>query len=127
MEYAYYYTVYGTDGHPEPAPPACPDHRKLSPPAEKKKECAMDLRRIDDWTLLIGSTVEMRRRGITVCSGYVDAVTEDGTILWLQAPTRSRQLYEKAELYEAWAGEDRPGLHYRVQAARHLDTSGPAK
>lgn len=86
----------------------------------------MDLRRIDDWALLIGATVEMRQQGIPICSGYVDAVTQDGTILWLQAPTRSRQLYEKAEFYEAWAGEDRTGLHYRQQAARHLDTSDPA-
>ena len=67
----------------------------------------MDLRRINDWTLLVGATVEIRQQGIPLCGGFVDAVTEDGTILWLQAPTRSRQLYEKAEFYEAWVEENR--------------------
>ncbi len=74
----------------------------------------MDLRRITDWTLLTGASIEIRQHGSAVCSGNVDAVTDDGTILWLQSPAQNRRLYEKAEFYEAWAKEDRTGFHYRV-------------
>lgn len=74
----------------------------------------MDLRRIRDWTLLPGVTVEIRRQGTVVCSGYVDAVSDDGKILWLTAPAQDRRLFEKAEFYEAWAAEDRDGFHYEV-------------
>ncbi|MFH5878755.1 hypothetical protein [Arthrobacter sp. NA-172] len=71
-------------------------------------------RPINDWTTLVGASVEIRLQGRPVCSGRVDAVTEDGSILWLQAPAENRKLYEKAEFYEAWANEDRTGFHYRV-------------
>ena len=74
----------------------------------------MDLRRITDWTLLTGTSIEIRRQGSSVCSGYVDAVTDDGTILWLWPPAQNRRLFEKAESYEAWATEDRAGFHYEV-------------
>jgi hypothetical protein len=74
----------------------------------------MDLRRIKDWTLLPGATVEIRKDGTAVCSGYVDAVTDDGKILWLSAPAQDRRLFDKAEFYEAWAAEDRDGFHYEV-------------
>ncbi|MEV7136170.1 hypothetical protein AB0N24_25250 [Arthrobacter sp. NPDC093128] len=74
----------------------------------------MDLRRINDWTLLTGSSIEIRQQGSPVCSGYVDAVTEDGTILWLRPPAQNRRLFEKGEFYEAWAREDRTGFHYEV-------------
>ncbi|MEV7135909.1 hypothetical protein AB0N24_23865 [Arthrobacter sp. NPDC093128] len=71
----------------------------------------MDLRRIRDWTLLPGSSVEIRQQCNAVCSGYVDAVTDDGKILWLSAPVQDRRLFEKAQFYEAWAAEDRDGFH----------------
>ena len=74
----------------------------------------VDLRRVNDWTLLTGSSIEIRQEGKSVCSGYVDAVTEDGTILWLRPPAQNRRLFEKAEFYEAWATEDRTGFHYEV-------------
>jgi hypothetical protein len=74
----------------------------------------MDLRRITDWTLLTGASVEIRQQGSPVCSGQVDAVTDDGTILWLRPPAQDRRLFEKAEFYEAWATEDRAGFHYEV-------------
>lgn len=74
----------------------------------------MDLRRIRDWTLLPGASVEIRQQGTAVCSGYVDAVTDDGKILWLSAPAQDRRLFEKTEFYEAWAAEDRDGFHYEV-------------
>jgi hypothetical protein len=74
----------------------------------------MKLRRINDWTLLVGASMEIRQHGLPLCSGHVDAVTDDGTILWLQPAAQNRRLYEKAEFYEAWATEDRTGFHYRM-------------
>ncbi|MBT2523561.1 hypothetical protein [Arthrobacter sp. ISL-28] len=76
----------------------------------------MDLRRINDWTLLVGASIEIRQHGLPLSTGHVDAVTDDGAILWLQPPAQNRRLYEKAEFYEAWATEDRTGFHYRVTA-----------
>lgn len=77
----------------------------------------MGLRRIADWTLLPGATIEIRHQGSPVCRGHVDAVTDDGKILWLQSPVQNRRLFEKAEFYEAWATEDRAGFHYEVTKA----------
>lgn len=74
----------------------------------------VNLRRIADWTLLTGASIEIRQQGSPVCSGYVDAVTEDGTILWLRPSAQGRRLFEKAAFYEAWATEDRTGFHYEV-------------
>jgi hypothetical protein len=74
----------------------------------------VDLRPITDWTLLTGTSIEIRQQGSPVCSGYVDAVTADGTILWLRPPAQNRRLFEKAEFYEAWATSDRTGFHYEV-------------
>jgi hypothetical protein len=74
----------------------------------------MDLRRIKDWRLLPGARVEVRQQGASVSRGYVDAVTDDGKILWLIAPAQGRRLFEKAEFYEAWAAEDRDGFHYEA-------------
>lgn len=74
----------------------------------------MKLRRVTDWTLLVGASIEIRQQGHPVCSGRVDAVTDDGCILWLQPAAENRRLFEKAELYEAWATEDRTGFHYCV-------------
>jgi hypothetical protein len=80
------------------------------------------MRRIKDWTLLPGASVEIRQQGISVCSGYVDAVTDDGTILWVRSPAQNRRLFERAEFYEAWAAECRDGFHYVV--TRSLDSPG---
>ncbi|MFK4639389.1 hypothetical protein [Paenarthrobacter histidinolovorans] len=77
----------------------------------------MDQRHIRDWTLLTGTSVEVRQQGFSVCRGYVDAVTEDGSILWLQTLTQGRRLFEKAEFYEAWALEERIGFHYEVASS----------
>ncbi|MBB6405115.1 hypothetical protein HNP00_002435 [Arthrobacter sp. AZCC_0090] len=46
--------------------------------------------------------------GVAVCSGQVDAVTEDGRILWLRPPAQNRRLFEKAEFYEAWQQRTAP-------------------
>ena len=61
---------------------------------------------IKDWILLPGVSVEIRHQGTTVCSGYVDAVTHDGKILWVNPPAQNRRLFDQAEFYEAWATED---------------------
>ncbi|MGR0161160.1 hypothetical protein [Paenarthrobacter nitroguajacolicus] len=74
----------------------------------------MELRRISDWTTLVGARIELRQQGRPVCSGHVDAVTDDGSILWLVAPADKRRIYEKAEFYEAWAQEEQTGFHYRA-------------
>lgn len=85
----------------------------------------MDLRRITDWTLLHGATIEIRHQGSPVCSGNVDAVTDDGKILWLRPTAQNRRLFEKAEFYEAWAADDRPGFHYEITKA--LSEQAPVK
>lgn len=69
----------------------------------------MDPMRINDWTLLTGASVQIRQQGQIFCSGYVDTVNADGTILWLQPPAQNRRLYEKAEFYEAWATGENTG------------------
>jgi hypothetical protein len=74
-------------------------------------------RRISDWRTLTGAHVEIRQQGTTIGSGVVDAVTDDGRILWLYSPIEGRRLYEKADFYQAWATEDSPGFHYRVSCS----------
>jgi hypothetical protein len=81
-----------------------------------KDNAALDMRPIRDWTLLPGVNVEIRQQGTTVCSGYVDAVTDDGKIIWVISLGQNRRLYEKDEFYEAWATEDSCGFHYKVAA-----------
>lgn len=75
-------------------------------------------RRIDDWCTLIGAHVEIRQQGTIVGSGIVDAVTDDGRILWLYSPVAGRRLYEKADFYQAWATEERTGFHYKVSCTQ---------
>jgi hypothetical protein len=74
----------------------------------------MNLRLVDDWGTLRGANVEIRQQGAAVCTGTVDAVTDDGRILWIHTPVQGRRLYEKARFYQAWAAEERTGFHYRV-------------
>jgi hypothetical protein len=85
----------------------------------------MELRRITDWTLLTGARVEIRQQGTTVSQGWVDAVTDDGNILWLHTPAQNRRLFEKAEFYEAWATEDRTGFHYEVAKGQEPEEECP--
>ncbi|MFF1252290.1 hypothetical protein ACFVYC_07320 [Pseudarthrobacter sp. NPDC058329] len=85
-----------------------------------------DLRRITDWTLLSGAKVEIRQQGTAISSGYVDAVTDDGKILWLSAPAQDRRLFEKAEFFEVWATEDRHGFHYEVTKSARAGTADVA-
>lgn len=72
------------------------------------------MRRVNDWTLLPGASIEVRQQGRGVWRGFVDAVTADGKILWVIDPSGQRRLFEKAEFYDAWAIEERDGFHYEV-------------
>ena len=67
------------------------------------KEDALIIRR-DDWSDLIGATVEIRLHGYPVLTGRVDHATADSTILWLaQEGNNPRKIIDKAQNYEAWA------------------------
>ena len=78
----------------------------------------MSHRRIDDWCTLSGAHVEIRQQGTIVGSGIVDAVTDDGRILWLHSRVEGRRLFEKADFYQVWATEERTGFHYKVSCAQ---------
>jgi hypothetical protein len=78
----------------------------------------MKQRRVNDWCTLDGANVEIRYQGSIVCSGIVDAVTEDGSILWVHSAVEGRRLFEKADSYQAWAIEERTGFHYRVSLSQ---------
>ncbi|WP_201298454.1 hypothetical protein [Arthrobacter sp. 9AX] len=67
-----------------------------------------------DWRTLVGANVQIRQDRTVICSGIVDTVTEDGQILWVQSPVEGRRLFEKTELYQAWATEECAGFHYKV-------------
>lgn len=65
---------------------------------------------IDNWTLLEGLSVDFYRNGKYIRRGRVDAVTNDGGILWLaQEGIHSRQLVEKL-----------PGTELRIFPAYRL-------
>lgn len=83
----------------------------------------MDLRRITDWTTLPGADIELQQLGEVICTGRVDAVTADGSMLWIQAPGQTRKLYAKKELFEAWAREDRMGFHYQISSRQPIGDS----
>lgn len=79
----------------------------------------MKQRCVDDWCTLSGVNVEIRQQGSVVSSGTVEAVTEDGKILWLHSPVEGRRLFEKAEFYQAWAVEE------RASTTGCLEANGP--
>lgn len=80
---------------------------------------------IQDWAVLPGTDVEIRRNGMSICSGFVDAVTGDGEILWLTPLAQCRRLFEKADLYEAWVMDDRDGFHYEISKGQQSNELGP--
>ncbi|WP_083266736.1 hypothetical protein [Arthrobacter sp. U41] len=64
----------------------------------------------DEWVLLEGLSVDIHENGKLIDHGRVEAVTEDGCILWLaQEGIRPRRLVEKL-----------PGTELRIIAARPL-------
>lgn len=70
---------------------------------------------IEDWAGLTGEKVEIRFQGTSVATGLVDAVTHDGSILWLAGQNQTRKLYEKAEFYEVWV--DKPARYPDARGA----------
>ncbi|EMY34430.1 hypothetical protein D477_009625 [Arthrobacter crystallopoietes BAB-32] len=64
----------------------------------------MQQSRHENWNLMPGTLVEVRRRDKLVRSGRVDAVSPDAELLWLASDGPvPRQLFEKAEGYELWS------------------------
>lgn len=55
----------------------------------------------EDWAHLAGRKVEIHLGGEYVCTGIVDAVMPDASMLWLVADHReSRRLFDSADGYE---------------------------
>ncbi|UKA55176.1 hypothetical protein LFT45_04370 [Arthrobacter sp. FW305-BF8] len=75
----------------------------------------MNQRLIEDWTALPGLEVVIRLGGRAICCGLVDAVTEDGNILWVHPAGGERRLYEKSQTYEAWTDAQHGPLLYPLQ------------
>jgi hypothetical protein len=74
----------------------------------------MTYRLVHDWNALVGAAVEIHQNDTVVCTGIVDAVTNDDQILWIQSPVEGRRLFERAESFQAWATDERTGFHYKV-------------
>jgi hypothetical protein len=63
----------------------------------------MSGRPVENWTNLAGRAVQIRKDGLIVRSGHVDAVTPAADVLWLGVHGADpRALFEKAEGYTAW-------------------------
>lgn len=59
--------------------------------------------KVDKWVNLQAATVEIRRDGILIRTGRVDAATSDSTMLWLsQDGIDRRTLIHKQDGYEVW-------------------------
>jgi hypothetical protein len=57
----------------------------------------------NEWSMLVGARVEIRRSGQVFRAGDVDAVTADSRMLWLAPESpHGRILIEKAEGHEVW-------------------------
>lgn len=55
----------------------------------------------DEWTLLIGQTIEVLEHGRIIDTGRVEEVTSDGLILWLEMyGAKCRRLIEKGPVRE---------------------------
>ena len=64
----------------------------------------------DDWVLLEGLSVDIHENGKLIDHGRVEAVTEDGCILWLaQEGIHPRRLVEKL-----------PGIKLRINPAHRV-------
>ena len=55
--------------------------------------------------------MEIRQQGAIICSGIVDAVTDDGRILWIHSPAEGRRRFEKADFCQPRAFEERVDFH----------------
>lgn len=67
----------------------------------------MDTLCSEDWNLLAGRQVQIRKDGRIVRTGRVDTVTKAANALWLESHgAHLRTLFEKAEGYTAWPVAD---------------------
>ena len=58
---------------------------------------------VHDWSGLEGLAVLIKRSGRRVRSGYVEAVTSAGDVLWLEGHgVEPRRLFHKDDGYEVW-------------------------
>ena len=80
-------------------------------------------RHVKDWSTLVGANVEIRQNQTVICSGTVDAVTEDAQILWVHSAVEGRRLFERAEHYQAWATEECTGFHYKLSRNDDVSTA----
>lgn len=56
-----------------------------------------------DWTAVLGQSVEVRHHGELFRVGLVEAVTPDGSILWILGHgVLPRMMVERLEGYKAW-------------------------
>lgn len=67
----------------------------------------MALNACDDWTLLLGAKVEVRRGKRTVRVGFVDDVMPDSSAIWIAFDgVQPRALYDAGSGYEVWVEPD---------------------
>lgn len=58
-----------------------------------------------NWRPLLGKVVQIRKNGKIVRSGVVDAITDDGLILWIAGEGAcTRQMAHQHDGYEVWIG-----------------------
>lgn len=63
----------------------------------------MKLKIQHNWNAILGESVEIRRSGEAYRVGIVDAVTADGSILWILGDgVVTRTMFERVEGYEVW-------------------------
>lgn len=63
----------------------------------------MEWQPVEDWTTLEGRLVEFHQRGRVLDHGRVDAVTSDGSLVWLQHDgVLPRRIVEKKAGVLAW-------------------------
>jgi hypothetical protein len=75
--------------------------------------------RVDDWTILTGASVEIRKDGTAVRRGRVEDTTPDGCILWLSGGQgEPRRLFEKTEGFHVWACSEQTPLLYEAGRSR---------
>ncbi len=56
-----------------------------------------------DWRVVLGQVVQVRKSADVVRTGRVDAVTREGTILWLAADgVHQRVTVQRADGFEVW-------------------------
>ncbi|NKX55493.1 hypothetical protein [Arthrobacter mobilis] len=69
----------------------------------------MDALCVEDWKVLTGRQVQIKKDGRIVRTGRVDTVTKAANALWLASHgPHLRTLFEKAEGYTAWPVAEEP-------------------